>query len=507
MKLNRKSFGVKLWLYFVGFAAIIFAALWLLQTVFLQSFYNSMAIHNIKQVALQIAEQQDSDVLDSLIEDYALEYSLLIFLTDWNGNVIYSADEHSSVYEKHQNWNIENNSGGNPYRNSDEPMNWQIGAYRNLPQNYSDFLEQLSSSQDGTIGFPTENNTAYVYGMVLPDSVQFGSEKAVLYISMQLGAVGATTSILRIQLIWVTFVSFVIAFIIAYFLSRQFSRPIFAISTQAKRMVTGEFVGDYERGFCQELDNLSATLEETTAALQQLENARRELLANVSHDLRTPLTMIKGYAEMIRDISWNDESRRDDDLAIIIREADRLTGLVNDILEYSAMQSRNLSVEFESLDLSSIVQCVAEQFIPLCEQSDCEIKISLEPRQWVNGNEKLLKRVLYNLIDNAVSHSGNNKIYVSLRKAGLGVRVEIRDFGPGIPEEELPYIWDRYFTSKNRRSDINKSGLGLAITKSILLMFEADFGVDSKLGQGSIFWFELKKVTPEPKAEEGRMKK
>lgn len=199
-------------------------------------------------------------------------------------------------------------------------MNWQIGAYRNLPQNYSDFLEQLSSSQDGTIGFPTENNTAYVYGMVLPDSVQFGSEKAVLYISMQLGAVGATTSILRIQLIWVTFVSFVIAFIIAYFLSRQFSRPIFAISTQAKRMVTGEFVGDYERGFCQELDNLSATLEETTAALQQLENARRELLANVSHDLRTPLTMIKGYAEMIRDISWNDESRRDDDLAIIIRE-------------------------------------------------------------------------------------------------------------------------------------------------------------------------------------------
>ena len=100
MKLNRKSFGVKLWLYFVGFAAIIFAALWLLQTVFLQSFYNSMAIHNIKQVALQIAEQQDSDVLDSLIEDYALEYSLLIFLTDWNGNVIYSADEHSSVYEK-----------------------------------------------------------------------------------------------------------------------------------------------------------------------------------------------------------------------------------------------------------------------------------------------------------------------------------------------------------------------------------------------------------------------
>ncbi len=79
-------------------------------------------------------------------------------------------------------------------------------------------------------------------------------------------------------------------------------------------------MGDYERGFCQELDNLSATLEETTAALQQLENARRELLANVSHDLRTPLTMIKGYAEMIRDISWNDESRRDDDLAIIIRE-------------------------------------------------------------------------------------------------------------------------------------------------------------------------------------------
>lgn len=496
MKLNRKSFGVKLWLCFIGFSAIIFVALWLLQIVFLQKFYNGMAIQKVRQVASQIAEQQDSDSLDSMIDDFASEYSLLIFLTDRKGNVLYSADEHHSVYEKPQSWNTESDSSGNPYRNPDELMNWQIGAYRNLPEAYNDFLQKLSDSKEKCIGYSTENGSSYIYGMKLPASEQFGSDGAVLYISMQLGAVGATSNILRIQLIWVTLISFVIGFIIAYFLSRQFAKPIYAISAQAKRMANGEFSGDYEKGFCLELDELSDTLGKTAASLERLEHARRELLANVSHDLRTPLTMIKGYAEMIRDISWNDDRKRDEDLDIIIREADRLTGLVNDILDYSAIQSPDLAVELQEIDLSTVTQNVVEQFAPLCEQSNCKIETLIEPGQWVSGNEKMLKRVLYNLIDNAVSHANDScKIKVSLIEAGTVVRVEIRDYGTGIAKDEIPYIWDRYSTSKNRKSLKNKSGLGLAITKAILVTLNANFGVESEIGQGSMFWFELRKVS------------
>lgn len=333
--------------------------------------------------------------------------------------------------------------------------------------------------------------------MELPASRQFGNEGAVLYISMQLGSVSATTSILRIQLIWVTLASLVIGFMIAYFISEQFARPISAISAQAKRMANGEFYSNYKKGFCLELDELSNTLGETAASLERLENARRELLANVSHDLRTPLTMIKGYAEIVREISWNDEKKRDEDLDIIIREADRLTELVYDILEYSAMQSPNLSVEFRDIDLSSAAQYVVEQFEPLCEQNNCKLVSALESGQWVNGDENQLKRVLYNLIDNAICHSGDNrKVQVSLKCIGAVVRIEVRDYGEGIPKEELPYIWDRYFTSKQRKSIGGKSGIGLAITKEILLIQKANFGVESELGQGSTFWFELEKCNP-----------
>ena len=104
-------------------------------------------------------------------------------------------------------------------------------------------------------------------------------------------------------------------------------------------MAGGDFKRGFEKGFCSELDELSDTLDQTAFDLAQAENFRQELLANVSHDLRTPLTMIKGYAEMVRDISWEDEEKREADLAIIIREVDRLTGLVNEILEYSALQA------------------------------------------------------------------------------------------------------------------------------------------------------------------------
>lgn len=334
---------MKLWLYFILFAAIIFVALWLLQTVFLQNFYNGMAIQNVERVAAQIAEQRDSDNLADTIDNFAYNESLLIFLTDWQGNVFYSADEHSSIYETNRTWHTSDNSGDNPYRDPDEQLSWQTGAFRNLPQGYVDLLQQLFSSEDGEIGYTLENNTAYVYGTVLPASGTtsglLGGNEAVLYISMPLGAVGATVSILRVQLVWVTIASLVIGFVIAFFILRRFARPVSAISTQAKRMAGGDFDGGFEKGFCLELDELAETLDHTAADLARAENSRRELLANVSHDLRTPLTMIKGYAEIVREISWEDEEKRDMDLSIIIREADRLTGLVNDILEYSALQS------------------------------------------------------------------------------------------------------------------------------------------------------------------------
>lgn len=240
------------------------------------------------------------------------------------------------------------------------------------------------------------------------------------------------------------------------------------------------------------MDGLADTLYQIAAALKKAEQSRKKFLANISHDLRTPLIMIRGYAEMVWDISWEDETQRENNLAIIIHETNHLTELVNDILELTALQSQTQAAQYGEVDLSATVQDVIRQFTPLCEQRGCIIKSELEPGQFVRGEPAQLSRVLYNLIDNAISHAGEPQIvHVSLKRVGQTAWAEVRDHGEGIPPEEIPYVWERYFTSKQRKRKRERSDLSLVISKEILSAHSAKFGVDSVTGQESYFWFKM----------------
>ncbi len=324
---RRKSFGVKLWLWFLLFSAAIFLTLWLLQTVFLQRFYNDMAIRNVeKAVGKLTAHAADADFY-AQIDAVAEQNSLLVFVTDADGNVLYSADEYRRLYA------AETPAAGsdNPYR-ADDTMNWEKGALRNLPYSYAALASRLDEAETGRVGFVTAENAAYVTGVRLKDG-------RILSVSLPLGTVGGTVGILRVQLVWVSVLSLALGFALAWVIARRFARPLAQISRSAKQIAEGDFHPALPKGFCAELDELSDTLGETASRLEQAKNAQREFLANVSHDLRTPLTMIKGYAEMVKEISWNDAEKREKDLDIIMRESDRLTALVNEILEFSAMQA------------------------------------------------------------------------------------------------------------------------------------------------------------------------
>ena len=484
---TRKTFGGKLRLSFILFALVIFAALWLLQTVFLQAFYHHAITRNVQKAALEIVSQQESDRLHELMESLASENSLLVYLTDWNGGILFSTDEHAAAYRRNPRVSSDDD---NPYHKRGELWNWQIGAYRNLPQNYSAFLEKLSQSAERlcgekAVGYATEDGTAYVYG------AELSAVRSVLYLSVPLDAVSGTVSILRAQLLWVTLASLALGFLMAKRLSKQFSVPVAAITAQAEHMAEENFNAQYKKGFCAELDALSDTLERTASSLRKLETSRRELMSNVSHDLRTPLTMIKGYAEMVMEISWSDEAQRNEDLSVIIRETDRLTELVNDILEYSSVRSRPMNPE--PFDLSAAARYVAEQFAPLCVQKGYAMETQIEPNLRTNGVETEIKRVFYNLIDNALRHSGEEKrIRLTLKNAGTFSRAEVRDYGQGISKENLSHVWERYFTARQRRNE--GGGLGLAITKEILERHHARFGAESEEGKGTLFWFELERL-------------
>ena len=307
---------------------------------------------------------------------------------------------------------------------------------------------------------------------------------------MPLGTVGGTVRILRLQLVWVSVLSLVLGFVLAWVISKRFEKPVAQIAASAKEIAGGSFHPELPRGFCAELDELSDTLGETALRLEKAQNAQREFLANVSHDLRTPLTMIKGYAEMVKEISWSDAEKREKDLDIITREADRLTALVNEILDFSAMQSNNAPQEYGVIDLSRAVRDVIEQFTPFCEQNGYAIEAEITDGVTARADETQLKRVIYNFIDNAVNHTDDSKkIKVSLTSSNGSARFAVTDYGKGIADEDLPYIWDRYYTARRRKNKAVVSGLGLSIAKEILTAHSARFGVDNKTG--CTFWFEL----------------
>ena len=217
---------------------------------------------------------------------------------------------------------------------------------------------------------------------------------------------------------------------------------------------------------------------------------QRDLLANVSHDLRTPLTLIKGYAETVRDLTGEDKAHRDEQMNIIVDETDRLTALVSSVMELSKVTSGAEKCERVCFDMVQLCDEVSERYDAVCAQNGWQLRLELpDTSLMVWADPDMMQRALHNLLGNAMHHIGPDGVFL-LRASedAEGVRVEVEDHGPGIPAEDLPYIFDRYYRS---RSDAGKvgTGLGLSITKAIFQQHGFRFGVQSIVGKGTIFWF------------------
>lgn len=469
MRFDRRSIGVKLFAYFTAFAATILCLLWLLQTVFLQSLYEGMATQALERVATELAAARNVSDFESLLDRAAYENSILVYLIDANGVVSYTTDEHMRTRARGE-------------------RRGRGGMMRMLPTDYPDFIARLNQSADGrvkyTLGSSASDARTLVIGVAL--------DNAVLYISTPLAPLGMTIGILRRQLWYVSIVALVMGLIIAFFISRKFTRPVAAITKQAERLAEAKFPESFDRGFCSELDRLSDTLTYASRELGNVEGLRRELIANVSHDLKTPLTMIKAYAELIHDISGDNKAKREAHLDVIAAEADRLTKLVNDILSLGEVQSGGAALILEQVDVGSAVERVMSRFEPLFSKEGYSFQAEIDPDLMVRAEGRRIEQVLYNLIGNAMNYAGADR-QVLVRAKGLkdAVRVEVSDHGEGISEAELPRIWERYYKAKEHVRDKAGTGLGLSIVKGILDMHAARYGVESRLGQGSTFWFEL----------------
>ena len=332
-------------------------------------------------------------------------------------------------------------------------------------------------------------NEALIYAHSIVDA---NGQKFIVILNASLDPVESTRGILKSQLKIITALLIIVALAMSKLVATRLSRPIKNITQRAKGLATGEYTADYEGGGVTEIDELAQALNFSAEGLSKVEDLRRELVANVSHDLKTPLTMIKAYAEMIRDLTGENKGNRDSQLDVIISEADRLTELVTDLIQISRDENEVRSLKPEVFNLTKMISDITTRFAQT--NPDYTIKVQAEADRLVFADKESIGQVLYNLISNAINYTGADKnVKVTLKKAIQNrLRVEIIDSGLGISKEELPLIWERYYRSRNtHQRAVAGSGLGLSIVKSALTQQNILFGVESELQKGSCFWFEV----------------
>ena len=221
-------------------------------------------------------------------------------------------------------------------------------------------------------------------------------------------------------------------------------------------------------------------------------------MANVSHDLKTPLTMIKAYSEMIRDLSGNNKEKREAHLKVIIDETDRLTRLVNDMMDLSKIESGIITINKEKFNFSQVASSLIDRIKLSSMETEHIIEYTIPNELYVYADRTKIEQVLYNLVINAIKHSGEGKrnINVKVTATQKRVKVEVIDDGVGISKKDLEHIWDRYYkASESFTRNVQGSGLGLSIVKNILLKHKSNFGVESTEGKGSNFWFDLERIS------------
>lgn len=473
-----RSIKFKLWLYFMAVGIGVILLIWFLQIFFLNNYYEDMKASEVDRIANSISfsySKKTSD-LTSDIQKLSISNDFYVMM-EYDEKVLLFMPDSESIMPVYQ------------YRN-------QLPKLKSLLT--SKKHNQKSVSFKFNTGMEKYSTLAYARNL---DSTP--GKEVYLYIFSPLYPVTSTVDILKNQLFYVTLITLIGAFVLTLFFSNRISKPIKNITNTAKKMGKGNYNVRFIGNSYSEINNLASTLNTAAYELGMADTRQKDMIANVSHDLKTPLTMIRSYAEMIRDLSGDNPEKRNAHLQVIIDESQRMSRLVSDMASVSAMRTKKVVLNKETFDLATVAASTLASFDIMQEQEGYNFTLTAPKDCYVCSDEDKIKQVISNLVGNAVKYCGEDKyINVTIRKTAKKYRLEVSDHGPGIASTEIPHIWDRYFkASSNYVRATTGTGLGLSIVKEILTLHNANFGVDSKVGKGSCFWFELDMVKKSNKGQ------
>ena len=476
-KANKKQHRMssKLATYFIGFTVIYLIVLWLCETVFLERIYKYYKTVTVEKQATSIASYIGSDNLKLVLNNLNDKYEFVSAVTDNKGQVLSKSNNYDYSYLS--------KFSRETFRDKFDEVDLNDGK----------LIEFLTDKDTDYEQFQTSNmlknsgkNTMIYYKRVVVAELRY-----LIVIETELATITATVEALRLELIIITFVVLIIAVFMVYFLSKKLANPIIKTNETAKKFAEGEFPKNFNNTGYREIAELNETLEYASDQLERVDKLSNEIIANVSHDLRTPLTMISGYAEAMRDIPGESSP---ENLQIIIDESDRLKNLVNQLLFLSKLKSGSNKLEKSEFNVTDVTRSIVARINKMVEQDGFEVVFANIENVNVYADKDRIEQVIYNLIANAIAYTGDDmKVLVRQTVLSDSVKIEVIDSGKGIEPDMIPYVWKRYYKNPYAKSAYKGVGVGLSIVKGILDLHEADYGIQSKVGEGSNFWFKIKR--------------
>lgn len=288
--------------------------------------------------------------------------------------------------------------------------------------------------------------------------------------------------------------------LLAFLMARWVSGPLQGLAQAARAVAGGDFQAAPEQGGPREVRQVVNAFNEMVAQVQAGQRAQRDFVANVSHELKTPLTSIQGYAQAILDGTASDPDQRQRAADVIHAEALRLRGLVDDLLDLARIDAGQIQLTKEPFDPQALLMGVVERLQLTLREKDIELQLELDDLPRIVGDADRLRQVFLNLLVNAIDHTAEGgRITLGGLVAGSALRIFVEDSGPGIPSEEQARVFERFYQlDAARTSGTGRgAGLGLSIAQELVAAHEGTIEVDSRVGEGARFTVVLPLSRPD----------
>ena len=392
--------------------AFVIAVLWIFQVVLLDDFYQSITLREMKKTATDIASAAETDDFKTSTYNIAERFNSCVSVYKING------DSSLEIIKVHVQINclIHNlSSDFNP-----------VDIYNGISN--TNYLIKTYFLGKGQFSNEDELNSGDIESIVLYKAVETTSgEKLLIVVNCESLPLSATKTVYVNQLLLISIIILLGAMMLAIIMSKFITKPMAQMSKQAEKLSHGDYDVKFEGGGFSESDKLADTLNYAASELSNLDKMQKELIENISHDLRTPLTMISGYAEVMRDIPGE---VKPENLQVIIDETGRLSTLVNDLLDISKLNSGAVPLVKKEICITELITETMERYSVLVEHDGYSLDFIHDKDIWVMADRTRLLQVIYNLINNAINYAGDDKkIIVAQDIVGENVRISITDHG------------------------------------------------------------------------------